>query len=90
MFDAGTKPNIRVIDDSRSALFVLFDRDVSGLLNKSCSDIIESNNVVVSIFSTLFNNTKLYYYIYFGYILNDTQINITILRYFYSYAILAG
>ena len=48
------KIKIRVVDDSGSVLFVLFDRDVSGLFNKSCFDIIESNNIVVCIFSTFF------------------------------------
>ena len=37
---------MRVIDDTNSTTFVLFDRDATTLINKSCAELFESHDKV--------------------------------------------
>lgn len=39
--------NVRVIDETDSALFTMFDRDAFTLLGRSCADLIEHINEVL-------------------------------------------
>ncbi|CAH9098654.1 unnamed protein product [Cuscuta europaea] len=43
---------LRVLDDTDSATFVLFERTVTSILNKSCSAMIESTNKITGPLST--------------------------------------
>ena len=40
------KLKVRVIDETNSTTFILFDRDVSTLINKSCAKLFESHDNV--------------------------------------------
>jgi len=41
------KVQLRVIDDTDSTNFMIFDKEVSFLLNKSCVEIFESHDKVI-------------------------------------------
>jgi len=38
---------LRVIDDTDSTTFMLFDREASSLLSKSCAEMFESHDKVI-------------------------------------------
>ncbi|CAH9098652.1 unnamed protein product [Cuscuta europaea] len=48
----GFRIKLRVLDDTDSATFVLFERTVTSILNKSCSAMIESTNKITGPLST--------------------------------------
>jgi len=41
------KVHLRVIEDTDSTTFILFDKEANSLLNKSCAEIFETHNKVI-------------------------------------------